>query len=111
MWVYPGFPRSVVAGAIGHAASEETSMLAATWPSCVDLARLPASGPLKNTDYGIVDGETFDGDPTADRTLRPDRDPRGHTDPAWGAEQVERAALEAIAEVTRALFGGRDPAA
>ena len=111
MWVYPGFPRSVVAGAIGHAASEETSMLAATWPTCVDLARLPASGPLRNTDYGIVDGETFDGKPTADRTLRADRDPRKHTDAAWGAEQVEKAAREVIAEVTRALLGGRDPAA
>jgi creatinine amidohydrolase len=104
MWVYPGFPRSVVAGGIGHAASEETSMLAATWPSCVDLARLPASGALENTAYGIVDAETFDLVPTTDRTLRPDRDPRVHTDAAWGAAQIERAAQEVIDEVKRTLL-------
>jgi creatinine amidohydrolase len=95
-WVYPGFPRSLVAGGIGHAASEETSMLAASWPACVDLSRLPADGPLRNVDYGIVDGETFDGEPTPDRTLRAERDPRRHTDAAWGAEQIERAATEVM---------------
>lgn len=105
-WVYPGFPRSLVAGGIGHAASEETSMLAASWPSCVDLARLPADGPLRNVDYGVVDGETFDGTPTPDRTLRPERDPRRHTDPAWGRAQLERAALETIEEANRAWADG-----
>ncbi|HYK88375.1 MAG TPA: creatininase family protein [Acidobacteriota bacterium] len=44
IWVYPGFPHSLVAGSIGHAASEETSMLASTWPGCVDLSRLPREG-------------------------------------------------------------------
>src|SRR5512135_155872 len=102
MWVYPGFPRSVLAGAIGHAAAEEASMLAAEWPSCVDLRRLPASGPLKNVEFGVVDGETFDGAPTPDHTLRPDHDPRAHTDSAWGRTQIERAAREVIEEVGRA---------
>jgi creatinine amidohydrolase len=107
MWVYP-VPRSMFAGAIGHAASEETSMLAATWPSCVDLARLPASGPLRNIDHGVVDGETFDGQPTPDHTLRADRDPRAHTDASRGLEQIERAARETIEDVTRAwAVGGR----
>lgn len=109
MWVYPGFPRSLVAGSIGHATSEETSMLAATWPSCVDLSRLPASGPLRNADYGIVDGETFDGAPTPDRTLRPDRDPRLHTDEAWGRTQIERAVREVVEKVKRAWFNRPDP--
>jgi creatinine amidohydrolase len=108
MWVYPGFPRSVVAGSIGHAASEESSMLAATWPDCVDLGRLPAGGALGNADYGIVDGETFDGVPTPDHTLRPERDPRHHTDAAWGQEQIERAVLEVVDEIQRTWFAGRD---
>jgi len=108
MWVYPGFPRSVVAGSIGHAASEESSMLAATWPDCVDLARLPAHGALASAEYGIVDGETFDGVPTPDHTLRPDHDPRLHTDAAWGQEQIEQAALEVVDEVRRMWFAKRD---
>ncbi len=101
-WVYPGFPRSLRAGAIGHAASEETSMLAASWPSCVDLSRLPAGGPLRNVDHAVVDGETFDGAPTPEHTLRPDHDPRVHTDPAWGARQLEEAAREVLRELTEA---------
>lgn len=60
MWVYPAFPRSLMAGAIGHAASHETSMLAAARPACVDLERLPATGKFRNTEYAIVGGETFD---------------------------------------------------
>ena len=108
MWVYPGFPRSVVAGSIGHAASEESSMLAATWPDCVDLRRLPTHGALASAEYGIVDGETFDGVPTPDHTLRPDHDPRFHTDAAWGREQIERAALEVIDQVRGMWFAGRD---
>ncbi len=104
MWVYPGFPRSMVAGAIGHAASHETSMLAATWPACVDLGRLPATGKLRNVDYAVVDGETFDNVPTPDRTLREDQDPRTRTDPGWGKEQVEQAAREVIEQVKAEWF-------
>jgi creatinine amidohydrolase len=106
MWVYPGFPRSILAGAIGHAASEEASMLAATWPSCVDLSRLPASGALRNIDHAVVDGETFDGQPTPDHTLRANHDPRAHTDASWGLEQIERAARETIEELTRTWASG-----
>jgi creatinine amidohydrolase len=101
VWVYPGFPRSMIAGAIGHAASEEASMLAATFPACVDLSRLPASGPLRNIDHGVIDGETFDGQPTPDRTLRADRDPRAHTDASWGRERIEWAVVETLEELAR----------
>jgi len=104
-WVYPGFPRSLLAGSIGHAASEETSMLEASWPGATDLARLPATGKLRNVDYGIVDGETFDGSPTAGHTLRDAQDPRFHTDAAWGAAQMEQAAREVIDEVRRMWLG------
>jgi len=106
LWVYPGFPHSLVAGSIGHAASEETSMLAATWPACVDLERLPEQGKLKSVDFGIVDGETFDCVPTPDHTLREQQDPRYQSDPAWGKEQIDQAAREVIAELKRERFTG-----
>jgi len=98
-WVYPGFPRSLLAGAIGHACAEETSMLAASWPGCVNLSKLPREGKLRNADFGIVDGDTFDGDPTPDHCPREVQDPRSHTRPEWGAQIMEEAALEVIAEV------------
>ncbi len=104
MWVYPAFPRSLIAGAIGHAASHETSMLAAAWPPCVDLSRLPAAGKLKNTDYAIVDGETFDLAPTPDHTLREEQDPRTKTDVEWGQKQIETAKLEVIEQVKAEWF-------
>jgi creatinine amidohydrolase len=104
MWVYPGFPKSLVAGAIGHAASEETSMLEAMWPGATDISKLPATGKLHNVDYAIVDGDTFDCVPTPDHTLREAQDPRIHTNVEWGAEQVEQAAREVIAEVKEIWF-------
>jgi creatinine amidohydrolase len=104
MWVYPGFPRSLIAGAIGHATAEESSMLAASYPDCVDLARLPAQGRLKNTDYAVVDGDTFDGAPTPDHTLREEQDPRRHTDTAWGRRLIDEAAREVIELVRRELL-------
>ncbi len=100
-WVYPGFPRSLVAGAIGHAAAEETSMLAASWPACVNQAKLPVEGKLRNADYAIVDGETFDGRPAPDHCLREAHDPRQHTSSEWGAQIMEQAALEVIADVKK----------
>ena len=103
MWVYPGFPKSLIAGSIGHAAAEESSMLSASWPDCVDLSRLPASGPLRNTEHAVVDGDTFDGSPTKDFTVHENQDPRRHTDPGTGARFVEEAAKETIAEIRRQL--------
>jgi creatinine amidohydrolase len=105
MWVYPGFPRSLLAGAIGHAAADETSMLAAAWPGLADLSRLPAEGPMRNVDYAVVDGETFDGGHTPDYTVREAQDPRYHTRPEWGAQQLEQAAREVIEDVKREWFG------
>lgn len=98
-WVYPGFPRSLVAGSIGHATAEESSMLMAMWPGCVDLARLPAEGPLRNVDHAVVDGDTFDGASTPDFTVRPEQDPRRHTRPETGERFVEEAAREAVADI------------
>ena len=104
MWVYPGFPRSLLAGAIGHAAADETSMLAAAWPGMADISRLPRQGKLKNADHAVVDGETFDGGHQPDFTVREDQDPRYHTRPDWGAQQLEQAALEVIEDVKREWF-------
>jgi creatinine amidohydrolase len=107
MWVYPGFPRSLVAGSIGHAAAEESSMLSATWPHCVDLQRLPREGPLKNVEHAVVDGDSFDGAPTPDFTVREEQDPRRHTDAATGARYVEEAAREVVAEIRARLLAPR----
>jgi creatinine amidohydrolase len=107
MWVYPGFPRSLVAGSIGHAAAEESSMLSATWPHCVDLDRLPKEGPLLNLDHAVVDGDSFDGAPTPDFTVREEQDPRFHTDAATGARYVEEAAREVVAEIRATLLAPR----
>lgn len=104
MWLYPGFPRSLVAGSIGHATSQESSLLAASWPFCVDLSRLPPTGKLKNVDYAIVDGETFDGMPTEDHTLREEQDPRTHTNAEWGREIIEQAVREVVEEVKAVLL-------
>jgi creatinine amidohydrolase len=99
MWVYPGFPRSLVAGAIGHATADESSMLMAMWPGCVDISRLPASGPLRNVEHAVVDGDTFDGAPTPDFTVRSEQDPRRHTSVETGDRYVEEAAREAVADI------------
>ncbi len=104
MWVYPGFPRSLIAGSIGHAASEEASMLGAAWPGSVDVSKLPKTGKLKCADYAIVDGETFDLSPTPDHTLREDKDPRVYTDFRWGKKQIDQALAETVAEVKEKLL-------
>ena len=71
-------------------------MLAAAWPGNVDLGRLPVGGKLKNKDYAIVDGETFDLAPTPDHTLREEQDPRTRTDPAWGGVPIFPLSLRTI---------------
>jgi creatinine amidohydrolase len=98
-WVYPGFPHSLVAGAIGHATAEESSMLLAMWPGCVDISRLPSSGPLRNIDHAVVDGDTFDGASTPDFTVRPEQDPRHHTSAAVGEKYVDEAVREAVTDI------------
>ena len=74
-------------------------MLMAMWPGCVDVSRLPSSGPLRNVDHAVVDGDTFDGASTPDFTVRPEQDPRLHTNAATGERFVEEAAREAVADI------------
>jgi creatinine amidohydrolase len=101
-WIFAGFAHTA-GGAIGHATSDEASMLAAAWPGCVDISRLPASGPLKNIDHAVVDGETFENKPTPDHSVRPNQDPRYHTDPVKGEEQLAHAAELELAEIRKWL--------
>ncbi len=81
-------------------------MLASEWPSCVDLARLPAKGVLYNVDHAVVDGDTFDGSPTPDFTVRAGQDPRAHTDPEKGRRFIEEAVAETLAEIRKTLRPG-----
>jgi hypothetical protein len=46
--------------------------------------------------------------PTSDHTVRPEQDPRTHTDGSVGAAYIEEAVREAVAEIRgRLLAGGR----
>ncbi len=82
---------------IGHADALETSLMMALYPESVDLDRLPPlQEPLRNIDWGIVDGETFAGQPTADFTLRPEADPRRSA----SAEQGEAALQGDVARLS-----------
>jgi creatinine amidohydrolase/Fe(II)-dependent formamide hydrolase-like protein len=58
---------------VGHADAEETARLLALAPAAVDLAALPPlPEPLRNVDWAVVDGPTFNGDPAPNRTVRSD---------------------------------------
>ncbi len=88
----------------GHADAGETSVMMALCPDGVDVTALPqTSEPLHSRDWAIVDADTFNGQPTADRTLRPEYDPRTRSTPAKGeriltlaTEDVESAVREAM---------------
>jgi creatinine amidohydrolase len=99
MWFYPGFPRSVLAGSIAHAGAEETSLLSAQYEGCVDTSVLPGKGPLRNLDFAIVDGETFDGKPTRGHTVRRKQDPRYNTNAEWGRRTFARALKEVVEQI------------
>ena len=65
---------------VGHASKIETSMMLSLHTESVDLQALPAlPAPLKNTDWAVVDFETFLGNPTPERTVHPEDDPRFST--------------------------------
>jgi creatinine amidohydrolase/Fe(II)-dependent formamide hydrolase-like protein len=62
---------------VGHASRIETAVMMALYPQTVDLTGLPPSSePLRNVDWAIVDYLTFLGQPTPQRTVREDDDPR-----------------------------------
>jgi creatinine amidohydrolase/Fe(II)-dependent formamide hydrolase-like protein len=62
---------------VGHASRIETSVMMALQPQTVDLSKLPPDGvPLRNADWAIVDYLTFLGQPTPQKIVRDEDDPR-----------------------------------
>jgi creatinine amidohydrolase len=93
----------------GHAERVETSVVMALWGDRADVSTLPPKGtPLRYPDFGIVDGKAFDGDPTADFTLRPESDPRDAT--AELGRRILEARIGRLAEVVQSHLGGMSPA-
>jgi len=96
-----------LAGAIGHADAEETSLMQALYPASVDLTALPPlPAPLRNTDWAIVDSPTFAGRPNAARTVQPESDPRRAASAERGRAFVELTVARIAAQVREALPPG-----
>jgi creatinine amidohydrolase len=93
----PGYTRGQWSAA--HATGQETALMLALAPETVDQAALPAEGPLRSAEYAIVDDETIKGNPTPDRTVRAEDDPRRATAEA-GAERL-RVCVAEVAEAVR----------
>ena len=63
----------------GHAGLAETAIMQYLQPESVCLGKLKSEGKIKNTEYAIVDSETFEKGANEDRTVR--YDPRDATEP------------------------------
>jgi creatinine amidohydrolase/Fe(II)-dependent formamide hydrolase-like protein len=83
----------------GHAERAEAAIMLALDGNGVRLEELPAADPLRYREYGIVDGPAFDGDPTPDRTVRPEADPRRAT--REEGERILAREVERMAELVR----------
>lgn len=95
----------------GHAERYETAFMQAYYPETVDLSALPAlPTPIKNTETGILDGPTCDGEPTPDYTVRLEQDPR-MADVEEGFEDVANGVRRVGEQVRRALASWSDPKA
>jgi len=91
--------KEVLAGSIGHATSDETSLMMALTRS-VDLRTLPKGGrPLRYADFSIVDGPGFDGNGPADNTVPESDDPRRTASPARGNVLYKQTVNEIAREV------------
>lgn len=89
---------------IGHADKYETSLTLRYSPSLVDLNKLPAKGPIKCKDFGIVDSDTFAYHPTKDFTCR--SDPR-KANVLLGKKVVEKSKKEILKILRRYLNENR----
>jgi len=86
----------------GHAGGDETSQVMAVYPEAVDLSALPTlPQPLRNIDWAIVDGPTFDGHPTPDFTTRDD--PRVAVSAERGENSLRQAAAYIAQRVSAVL--------
>lgn len=89
---------------IGHAEALETSLMLALYPDSVDINTLPPlPQPIYNVDWGVVDGETFAGNPTPDFTLRPEADPRLSASREWGEAALKEDVARLSQQVAEAL--------
>ena len=89
---------------IGHADALETSLMLALHPDSVAVNALPPlPDPLRNIDFGIVDGDTFAGNPTPGYTLRPEADPRRNSSAAQGKTALDGDVVRLSAQVQVAL--------
>lgn len=85
----------------GHATRCETSIQMALCGENVDLSRLPAKPEkLKSTDWGIMDGYTFEGNPPEDKCVA--FDPREAT--AEIGEKYLEASADFVAAKTRKVY-------
>ena len=90
---------------VGHASRIETSIMMALQPETVKLDNLPpTTEPLNNPDWGIIDYFTFAGQPTAERIVHDEDDPRRGTAEA-GEEMLRRAAKQILDRVDDLLAG------
>lgn len=83
----------------GHAERGETAFMLSRYPQTVNLEALPdRTAPLKNTEFGILDGPTCIGMPTPDFTVREDQDPRNAT-----AKEGEEFTVERVQSIVAAV--------
>ena len=72
-------------------------------PETVRLENLPAlPEPLRNADWAIVDYLTFMGEPTPERTIHPQDDPR-RADPEHGRAIIAQAVDQIVKRVQEEL--------
>jgi len=88
---------------VGHASRIETAVMMALQPRTVDLSSLPPSSvPLRNVDWAIVDYLTFLGQPTPQRTVRDDDDPRQAND-EMGWKTINLAVDQIVSQIISIL--------
>lgn len=98
-------PRAAIeAGSGEHAAAQETSVLMAMHPECVDLSELPPAGrPIRYVDSAVVDGPGFDGKGPGEGCLSEACDPRKSASAEAGRKYIEATVTELAAEVGEIL--------
>ncbi len=101
------FPRqAIAAGSIGHATSDETSLMMRYEPSTVDLSKLPPAGvPFKYADFAVVDSEGFDGRGNPEKTVMDD--PRLKSSAAEGARIFQEIVSEIVEEM-KGIFNEKE---
>lgn len=88
---------------VGHASRIETSVMKALYPETVRLENLPAlPEPLQNADWAVVDYDTFLGNPTAERSVHEQDDPR-YADATQGYQTIQRAVMQITTQVKQEL--------